>query len=65
MTFNDIMETKYFMTQNREIRIWVHTQESLRANETYDKVFLWCGYDQTAYKGFLNKKKMVVVGFLI
>ncbi|RHZ36115.1 hypothetical protein [endosymbiont GvMRE of Glomus versiforme] len=57
MTFNDVIETKYFMTSNREIRIWVHTQESVKTNETYDRVFLWCGYDQTAYKGFLNKKK--------
>lgn len=57
-TFNDVIETKQFMTPDRELRIWVHTQESkLFTNETYERVFLWCGYDRTAYKGFLNKKK--------
>ena len=60
VNFNDVIETKQFMTPDREIRIWVHTQESKilsKTNETYDRVFLWCGYDRTAYKGFLNKKK--------
>ena len=58
VSFNDVIETKQFMTPDREIRIWVHTQESkLLTNETYERVFLWCGYDRTAYKGFLNKKK--------
>jgi len=57
ITFNDVIETKQFMTPNREIKIWVHTQASPKTDKTYDRVFLWCGYDQTAYKGFLNKKK--------
>ena len=56
LLFNDVIETKQFMTPDRELRIWVHTQAS-KTNETYERVFLWCGYDRTAYKGFLNKKK--------
>jgi len=56
--FNDVIETKQFTTPDGEIRMWVHKQESkLFANETYERIFLWCGYDRTAYKGFLNKKK--------
>lgn len=57
INFNDVIETKYFTNPNREIRIWIHAQKSVRTNEIYERVFLWCGYDQTAYKGFLNKKK--------
>ena len=58
VSFDDVIETKQFMTPDREIKIWVHTQESkITTNETYERVFLWCGYDRTAYKGFLNKTK--------